>query len=85
MPLVHSAVCREKVEIVLAFGVPNRATACSREDYTRSALYALQKCIAHTNWQRVVVVRRIFGLRRHGFLRRRSMVFGGVWGACRVE
>jgi hypothetical protein len=36
--LVHGAVCGEEVEIVLAFRIPDRAAACSREDCVKSAL-----------------------------------------------
>lgn len=33
--MVDGAVRREKVEVVLALGVPDAAPACAREDYSK--------------------------------------------------
>ena len=46
MALVDSGVCRETIDIMLSFGVPNARALCASED----------------NWERVVVVGCIFVL-----------------------
>jgi hypothetical protein len=38
-----------------------------------------------TNWKRMVVVRCVLSLYCDSLFRRCSMVFGGIWGASRVE
>ena len=72
--LVHSAVRREEVKIVLLLRIPHAAPACAREDWIKLAYEGLITSKRLADWKWVVVVSGVLGLCCCRLCRRRCMV-----------